>query len=219
MSIRILIADDHAVVRQGLCSLLGQEPGMTVVGEVADGRSAVRLSTELAPDVVIMDITMPDMNGIEATHQIKTSSPGIKVVALSIHSDRRMVARMLAAGASAYLTKDSPFEELTRALRTVIGNQTYLSPPIADTVTKEYVRRLLKEDESSSPAPDLSEREREVLQLLAEGNSTKQVASELHVSDKTVETHRRQIMRKLNLHSLAKLTKFAIREGLTSLEA
>jgi DNA-binding NarL/FixJ family response regulator len=219
MSIRILIADDHAVVRQGLCSLLGQEPGMTVVGEVADGRSAVRLSTELAPDVVIMDITMPDMNGIEATHQIKTSSPGIKVVALSIHSDRRMVARMLAAGASAYLTKDSPFEELTRALRTVIGNQTYLSPPIADTVTKEYVRRLLKEDESSSPAPDLSEREREVLQLLAEGNSTKQVASELHVSDKTVETHRRQIMRKLNLHSLAELTKFAIREGLTSLEA
>lgn len=219
MSIRILIADDHAVVRQGLCSLLGQEPGMTVVGEVADGRSAVRLSTELAPDVVIMDITMPDMNGIEATHQIKTTSPGIKVVALSIHSDRRMVARMLAAGASAYLTKDSPFEELTRALRTVIGNQTYLSPPIADTVTKEYVRRLLKEDESSSPAPDLSEREREVLQLLAEGNSTKQVASELHVSDKTVETHRRQIMRKLNLHSLAKLTKFAIREGLTSLEA
>jgi DNA-binding NarL/FixJ family response regulator len=219
MSIRILIADDHAVVRQGLCSLLGQEPGMTVVGEVADGRSAVRLSTELAPDVVIMDITMPDMNGIEATHQIKTTSPGIKVVALSIHSDRRMVARMLAAGASAYLTKDSPFEELTRALRTVIGNQTYLSPPIADTVTKEYVRRLLKEDESSSPAPDLSEREREVLQLLAEGNSTKQVASELHVSDKTVETHRRQIMRKLNLHSLAELTKFAIREGLTSLEA
>jgi DNA-binding NarL/FixJ family response regulator len=219
MSIRILIADDHAVVRQGLCSLLGQEPGMTVVGEVADGRSAVRLSTELTPDVVIMDITMPDMNGIEATHQIKTTSPGIKVVALSIHSDRRMVARMLAAGASAYLTKDSPFEELTRALRTVIGNQTYLSPPIADTVTKEYVRRLLKEDESSSPAPDLSEREREVLQLLAEGNSTKQVASELHVSDKTVETHRRQIMRKLNLHSLAKLTKFAIREGLTSLEA
>ena len=219
MSIRILIADDHAVVRQGLCSLLGQEPGMTVVGEVADGRSAVRLSTELAPDVVIMDITMPDMNGIEATHQIKTTSPGIKVVALSIHSDRRMVARMLAAGASAYLTKDSPFEELTRALRTVIGNQTYLSPPIADTVTKEYVRRLLKEDESSSPAPDLSDREREVLQLLAEGNSTKQVASELHVSDKTVETHRRQIMRKLNLHSLAKLTKFAIREGLTSLEA
>jgi two-component system response regulator NreC len=219
MSIRILIADDHAVVRQGLCSLLGQEPGMTVVGEVADGRSAVRLSTELAPDVVIMDITMPDMNGIEATHQIKTTSPGIKVVALSIHSDRRMVARMLAAGASAYLTKDSPFEELTRALRTVIGNQTYLSPPIADTVTKEYIRRLLKEDESSSPAPDLSEREREVLQLLAEGNSTKQVASELHVSDKTVETHRRQIMRKLNLHSLAELTKFAIREGLTSLEA
>jgi len=219
MSIRILIADDHAVVRQGLCSLLGQEPGMTVVGEVADGRSAVRLSTELTPDVVIMDITMPDMNGIEATHQIKTTSPGIKVVALSIHSDRRMVARMLAAGASAYLTKDSPFEELTRALRTVIGNQTYLSPPIADTVTKEYVRRLLKEDESSSPAPDLSEREREVLQLLAEGNSTKQVASELHVSDKTVETHRRQIMRKLNLHSLAELTKFAIREGLTSLEA
>jgi DNA-binding NarL/FixJ family response regulator len=219
MSIRILIADDHTVVRQGLCSLLGQEPGMTVVGEVADGRSAVRLSTELAPDVVIMDITMPDMNGIEATHQIKTTSPGIKVVALSIHSDRRMVARMLAAGASAYLTKDSPFEELTRALRTVIGNQTYLSPPIADTVTKEYVRRLLKEDESSSPAPDLSEREREVLQLLAEGNSTKQVASELHVSDKTVETHRRQIMRKLNLHSLAELTKFAIREGLTSLEA
>jgi len=219
MSIRILIADDHAVVRQGLCSLLGQEPGMTVVGEVADGRSAVRLSTELAPDVVIMDITMPDMNGIEATHQIKTTSPGIKVVALSIHSDRRMVARMLAAGASAYLTKDSPFEELTRALRTVIGNQTYLSPPIADTVTKEYVRRLLKEDESSSPAPDLSDREREVLQLLAEGNSTKQIASELHVSDKTVETHRRQIMRKLNLHSLAELTKFAIREGLTSLEA
>jgi len=218
MSIRVLIADDHAVVRQGLRSLLEQEPGITVVGEVADGRSAVRLSTELAPDVVIMDITMPDLNGIEATHQIKASSPDTKIVALSIHSDRRMVARMLSAGASAYLTKDSPFEELTRAVRTVIGNQTYLSPQIADTVTKEYVRNLLREDESS-PAPDLSDREREVLQLLAEGHSTKQTASQLHVSEKTIETHRRQIMRKLNLHSLAELTKFAIREGLTSLDA
>jgi len=215
MSIRILLADDHKIVREGLRALLEKQPGMEVIAEAEDGRTTVRLARELSPDVVIMDVAMPDLNGIGATDQIIAEAPDVKVVALSMHSDRRFVMEMFKAGASGYLLKDCAFEELARAVRAVAAGQTYLSPGIAGVVIKDYVRRL---SETNSAFSILTSREHEVLQLLAEGKSTKQIASRLHVSVKTVETHRRHIMEKLDIHSVAELTKYAIREGLTPLE-
>jgi len=167
--------------------------------------------------VVIMDISMPDLNGIDATHQIVTDVPGIKVIALSMHSDKRFVVGMFKAGAAGYLLKDSAFDELEQAVRTVLADQTYLSPKIATVVIKNYVPQVSTEDISAFSL--LSAREREVLQLLAEGKSTKDIASELFLSVKTIETYRQRIMDKLNIHNLADLIKFAIREGLTSLES
>jgi DNA-binding NarL/FixJ family response regulator len=216
MSIRVLLADDHKIIRQGLRSLLEKQQDMEVVAEAEDGRSAVRLAAEMAPDVVIMDVTMPDLNGIEATRQILSKSPDIKVVALSMHSDASFITEMLKSGAAGYLLKDCAFEELANAIRTVLGNQTYLSPAISGVVLEDYVHRLSKTGFSSPDA--LSDREREVLQLMAEGYSTKKIAQKLHISVKTVETHRRQMMSKLDIHTIAELTKYAIRRGLTSLE-
>jgi DNA-binding NarL/FixJ family response regulator len=216
MGIRILLADDHKITRQGLRSLLEKQQDMEVVAEAENGRAAVRLSAEMAPDVIIMDVTMPDLNGVEATRQILSKSPDIKIVALSMHSDATFVTEMLKSGAAGYLLKDCAFEELTRAIRAVIDEKTYLSPSISGVVVEDYIHRLSKPDFSG---PDiLSDREREVLQLMAEGNSTKQIAQKLHISVKTVETHRRQIMKKLDIHTVAELTKYAIRKGLTSLE-
>ncbi len=166
--------------------------------------------------MVIIDISMPDLNGIEATRQIVAESPGVKVIALSMHSDRKFVREMLSAGASGYMLKDSAFEELDKAISTVNDNQTYLSPGIADTVVKDYLGKIVTDNSAASIA--LTNREREVLQLFAEGKTTKQIASLLCVSIKTIETHRKQIMDKLGLNSIAELTKYAIREGLTSLE-
>ncbi len=214
MAIRILLADDHKIVRQGLRTLLQKEPDMEVVAEAEDGRASLKLAQELAPHVVIMDVGMPDLNGIEATRQVLAESPNIKVIALSMHSDRRFVVNMLKAGASGYLLKDSAFEELASAIRAVMTNKTYLSPGVSDVVIKDYI---------AGPKPDnsafsvLTAREREVLQLMAEGRSTKQIADRLIVSIKTIETHRQQIMSKLDMHSVAELTKYAIREGLSSL--
>jgi len=216
MSIRILLADDHKITRQGLRSLLEKQQDIEVVAEAENGRNAVRLAAELAPDVVIMDITMPDLNGVEATRQIISESPDIKIIALSMHSDSLFVTEMLKSGAAGYLLKDCAFEELTRAIRSVIDNKTYLSPSISGIVIEDYLHRLSKTDFSGSDV--LTDREREVLQLMAEGNSTKKIALKLHISVKTVETHRRQIMKKLNIHTVAELTKYAIRKGLTSLE-
>ena len=216
MKIKILLADDHKIVRDGLRTLVEKEPDMEVVGEAENGRQAVRLTQELTPDVVIMDITMADLNGIEAARQIHKEIPEVKVIALSMHSDRRFVAGMLEAGASGYLLKDCAFEELTRAIKNVVSNKIYLSPGITDVVVKDYLGKSTKA--SRSVFSNLTNREREVLQLLAEGRSTKQIAQSLHVSIKTIETHRRQIMKKLNMHSIAELTKYALREGLTSLE-
>jgi DNA-binding NarL/FixJ family response regulator len=216
MSIRVLLADDHKIIRQGLRSLLEKQQDMEVVAEAEDGRSAVRLAAETAPDVVIMDVTMPDLNGVEATKQILSSSPDIKIIALSMHSDSMFVAEMLKSGASGYLLKDCAFDELAKAISTVIDNKTYLSPAISGVVLEDYVFRLSK---AGFAGPDvLSDREREVLQLMAEGNSTKKIAQKLHISVKTVETHRRQMMGKLNIHTIAELTKYAIRKGITPLE-
>jgi len=216
MSVKILLADDHKITRQGLRSLLEKEPDMEVVAEAEEGRTAVRLVRELLPDVVVMDVSMPDLNGMEATHQIVAEHPNVKVIALSIHSDNLFVSEMLKSGASGYLLKDCAFEELARAIHVVVDGKTYLSPAVLGVVVDDYLHRLAKTESPSSEV--LTDREREVLQLIAEGKSTKQVALKLHISVKTVETHRRQIMSKLDIHTIAELTKYAIRKGLTSLE-
>jgi DNA-binding NarL/FixJ family response regulator len=216
MSLRILLADDHKITRQGLRSLLEKQQDMEVVAEAENGREAIRLAAEMAPDVVIMDITMPDMNGVEATRQILIKSPDIKIIGLSMHSDTVFVTEMLKSGAAGYLIKDCAFEELVRAIRTVFENKVYLSPSISGVVVEDYIQRLSQTSFTGSDI--LSDREREVLQLMAEGNSTKRIAAKLHISVKTVETHRRQIMSKLDIHTVAELTKYAIRKGLTSLE-
>jgi len=210
MALRILLVDDHQIVREGLRILLEKEPDMEVAAEAEDGRAAVRLAREVSPQVVIMDVAMPDLNGIEATRQIVAECPGIKVIALSMHADRRFVANMLKAGASGYLLKDSAFEELARAIRTVAADKVYLSPEVSDIVVRDYVKGP---QEEASVYSLLTPREREVLQLLAEGKATREIADCLHVSVKTVETHRQQIMYKLKVRSVAELTKYAIRGG------
>lgn len=215
MSISVIIADDHKIVRDGLRTLLETQPDIAVVAEAEDGRSAVQQVSSFSPDVVIMDIAMPDLNGIEATRQIVQNRPGVKVIALSMHSDKRFVGEMLKAGASGYLLKDCAFEELVTAIHAVKQNKVYLSPWITGLVVDNYVCSPARE--SQSVFTRLSDREREVLQLLAEGKGTKDVAHLLNVSIKTVETHRANIMTKLNLHTVAELTKYAIREGLTTL--
>jgi len=216
MSIRILLVDDHRIVREGLRGLLEKEADMQVVAEAEDGTTVLRLVEEMSPNIVIMDIAMPNLNGIEATRQIITRAPGIKVLALSMYSDKRFVMGMLSAGASGYLPKDCAFEELIQAIRVVAADGTYLSPRIVDIVVKNYFHHLEKTDYSAFFI--LSARERQVLQLLAEGRSVKEIACDLCLSAKTVETHRQHIMNKLNIRNIAKLTKYAISEGLTSLE-
>jgi len=216
MPARILLADDHAIIRQGLCSLLEKHPGFEVVGAAEDGRKALELVRELAPDIVIMDISMPNLNGIDATRKIIDELGDVKVIALSIHSSRRFVTEMLRAGASGYVLKECLFDELLEAIRTVLNGGIYLSSKITGVVVDDYVKRLTTKYEPE--APDLTEREREVLQLMAEGRSTKQIALQLHVSGKTIESNRRNIMDKLGIHSVAELTKYAVREGLTPLE-
>jgi DNA-binding NarL/FixJ family response regulator len=215
MKIKILLVDDHKILRDGICSIVKGYDDMEVIGEAADGRTAIRLAQELKPDVVIMDISMPDLNGIDATRRITAENPNIKVIALSMHYDKQFVSEIFKAGASGYLLKDSAFEELEHAIRIVVDGKTYINPQIASLVVESLV------SQSSSPSHKafslLTEREREVLQLIAEGKSTKQIAADLNVSTKTVESHRRQVMGKLNIRNVAELTKYAIREGLTSI--
>jgi DNA-binding NarL/FixJ family response regulator len=214
MSIKVMIVDDHQIVREGLRAMLEKEHDIKVVGEAVDGRMTERLARELAPDVIIMDVAMPDLNGIEATRQIVAELPGVKIIALSMHDDRRFVLNMFKAGAAGYMLKDCAFKDLAKAIRVVMTHKTYLSHEIADIVVKDYLA-------SSTPAESsvfqlLSPREREVLQLIAEGKTSAQIADNLHISVKTVESHRQQIMIKLKIKSVAELTKYAIREGLTS---
>lgn len=216
MSIRIIIADDHQIVRQGLKVLLEKEPDMEVVGEAEDGPSSVKMAKQLAPHVILMDIKMPDLNGIEATRQILSDLPDVKIIALSMYPDQRFVTNMLRSGARGYILKDCAFEELTQAIRTVMANKTYLCPLITEVVVKDYVN--LNPNPSQSSFAVLTAREREVLRLLTEGRRTSQIAKLLDISVKTVDTHRQQIIHKLGIRSLAELTKYAIREGLTTLE-
>jgi DNA-binding NarL/FixJ family response regulator len=217
MTIKIMLADDHQIVRQGLRNLLAAEPDMQVVAEADNGRKVLPLVEKFGPDIVIMDITMPGLNGIEATRQIQAECPGVKVIALSMHSDSLFVLNMLKAGASGYLLKDCALEDLVRAIRTVMGNKTYLSPGISDVVIKDFVSSWGRAAPSGAFSV-LTAREREVLQLMAEGKSTNDIADCLCVSVKTVESHRKQIMSKVGIRSVAELTKYAIRQGLTSLE-
>jgi DNA-binding NarL/FixJ family response regulator len=214
--IGILLADDHKIIRDGLRALIDRQEGMQVVGDAENGRQAVTLARELNPDVVVMDVSMPDLNGIEATRQILWSHPHIRVIALSMFSDRRFVTEILKAGASGYLLKDCAFDELIRALETVARDHTYLSPSISDVLIQDLVKEP-QPPETNSAFGVLTSREREILQLLAEGKSTKLIARHCHVSVKTVETHRHNIMEKLGIYSVAELTKYAIREGITPL--
>ena len=214
MSPTILIADDHRLLREGLRALL-ERGGFSVVGEADNGRSAVKLAKQLQPDIVITDIGMPDLNGVDATRQICAEAPRSKVLALSMHTESRLVLGILEAGASGYLLKDSAFEELSLAIEAISKGQNYLSPAIAGVVVKQSLGQL--RSKAGLPLSELSKREREILQLIAEGKSTKKIAATLHVSVKTVETHRKQIMDKLDIHSVAELTKYAVREGVTFL--
>lgn len=216
MTWRILIVDDHRVLREGIRSLLENRPDMEVVAEADNGRLAVSLAVELSPDVVLLDISMPGLNGLQATAEITSRCANTKVLALSVHSDRRYVVGMFEAGASGYLVKSCAFEELTRAIEAVCRGQTYLCPEIAGVVVDSLVKTQRRDPKTASP---LTSREQEVLQLVAGGSTTKNIAAELNLSIKTVDGHRSQIMAKLELTSVAALTKYAVREGLTSLDA
>jgi DNA-binding NarL/FixJ family response regulator len=216
MKIRVLIADDHQIVRQGLKQLLETQPDIEVVGEAEDGRTTLKLTRELTPDVIVMDVSMPELNGIDASVRIHSEFPDIKIIALSMYGDARFVTNMIKAGAYGYLLKDCAFEELAQAIRKVMANKTYLSPEAANIIIKDYFAHGTDSGPTSSSG--LSSREREILQLLAEGKRPKEIADLLYISPKTVDTHRQQIMHKLSFRSIAELTKYAIREGFTTLE-
>lgn len=211
---QVLIVDDHQILRQGLKSLLEKEPDLKVIAEAEDGRSALEIMQATPADVVIMDVAMPGLNGMEATRKALAINPAAKVIGLSMHTDQRFVTEMLRAGAAGFVSKECAFEELVQAIRTVEAGKRYLSPSLKglsdDSADGGFA-------EASNAFSSLTNREREVLQLMAEGQNTKQIAMNLHVSIKTIETHRRQIMEKLDLYSVAELTKYAIREGLTTL--
>ncbi len=213
MSTRVLVADDHEIFVEGLSALLSSEPKLEVVGKVTNAQQAVRQVREQEPDVVIMDLSMPDMSGIEATQLIRAERPGVKVLCLSMHADRGYVMGALDAGASGYLLKDSAKRELVNAIHAVMADQVYLSPAVAGMVVDAA------KSSTATPALELlTERERQILKMLAQGCCTREIADRLHLSVKTVGTHRSHIMSKLEIHSIAELTKFAIREGLTSVE-
>jgi DNA-binding NarL/FixJ family response regulator len=216
MSIKIILADDHAMLRHGLSKSFQNEKDMEVIAQAKDGRTTVELVKELSPNVVVMDIGMPDLNGIEATRQIVKDCPKVKVVALSMHSSKNFIIEMFKAGASGYLLKDCEFDELVNAIRQVVNNKKYISPAISDVVVDNYMQQ--PGNTKGTAFSILSQREREVLQLLTEGKGTKQVAKRLHISAKTVEVHRLNLMAKLKIDSIAQLTKYAIQEGLTQPE-
>jgi DNA-binding NarL/FixJ family response regulator len=215
-SMRIVIADDEGILRQGLSALIREQPDMEVVGEAQDGWQAVALAKELKPDAVVMDISMPNLNGVDATRQILAENPNIKVVALSMHPDRHYVMEILKAGALAYVLKCYFVDELIKALHAAAAGEHYLSPQITDVLVDEIVNKTSANDQNGLSR--LTGRQRQVLQLTAEGLSTKQIALRLCISPKTADANRREIMNELGIFTIAELTKYAIREGLTSAE-
>jgi DNA-binding NarL/FixJ family response regulator len=206
--IRILLADDHAVVRQGFRMILSAHPDLEIVGEAGNGREAVELAATLRPDVVVMDVAMPELNGIEATRRLTADNPHTRVVALSMHKDSVYVREILRAGARGYLLKDSVADDLVAAVRAVAAGEGYLSPGVSNAVLDDYRKHV------TNPIDLLSSREREVLQMLAEGKTNKEIAVVLNLSVYTVEAHRGRIMEKLNVHSINELVRFAVRNGL-----
>jgi two-component system response regulator NreC len=216
MNISVMLVDDHEVMRDGLRDLIEQVEGMSVCGEAKNGKDAIELSRTLHANVIIMDVTMPDTNGIEATGRILKESPGVKILVLSAHSDPRVAIEMFKAGASGYASKRSKFSEIIQAIREVMEGKIYISPQIAGAVVSDYMQRL---PFTSSPFELLASRQREILQMLAEGKTTKKIATDLHISPKTVDWQIHEIKHKLNLDTLAGLVKYAIRENLTSLES
>lgn len=216
MKTRILIVDDHQIIREGLRLLIERQEDLCVVGEAENGRQALDQVRQTAPHILLMDVGMPDLNGMEATRRIREQFPAVRVIALTMHADRQYLQEMLTAGAAGYLLKDCASEELVNALRTVRAGHTYLSPRVAGMMVEDWLR---KEADTPRTLSGLSGREREVLQLLAEGRATRDIADRLRVSAKTVESHRKNLMEKLRVSSVAELTKIAIREGLTPLES
>ncbi len=210
------MADDHRIVREGIRTLLERHPDLKVVGEVSNGIEAIEFARDLSPDVVVLDITMPEMNGSEATRQLIDENPNLKIIALSVHSDKDMVTEMLRAGASGYLTKECAFEELVQAIQQVVAGQKYLSMDIKERVAEDFISDYSRHDGNQRSL--LAPKERLILQLIAEGNSTKEIAGQLELSIKTVETHRLRMMNKLGITNIAGLVKYAIREGLTTLD-
>jgi len=217
MSIRILVVDDHGILRAGVNLIISQADDMEVVGEAADGHEGIELARKFKPDVVLMDISMPGLNGIDAARQIMDENPQVKVLALSAYCDRRFVKDMLKAGVLGYALKDGMADELVRAIRIVNSGERYLSDKVAKLVVEDYIQATEAEI-SRSPLDKLSIRERELLQLIAENKSTKEAAQLLHISIKTIDARRRSIMDKLGASGIADLTKIAIKEGLTSLD-
>ena len=215
MKLRVIIADDHVVFREGLRSLILRDPDIEVVAEAGDGSTAVRLAEELQPDMIMMDITMPKMSGIEATRQIVSNNRSIRVLVLSMESDRSFVVAALKAGANGYLLKESAFAEVTTAIRAVAAGEPYLCPKVANLVIKEFMQ--LEPDDERQTSRILTERESKVLQMIADGMSTKEISIAFNVSSKTIDSQRNSIMKKLDLYSIAKLTKYAIRNGISTL--
>ena len=216
MGIRIVLADDHRIVRDGLCALLAREKDIELIGQADDGLGAVRLARELRPDIVVTDVSMPGLNGVEATRRIRNDEPSVRVLCLSVHAESRMVLAVLEAGASGYVLKDCSYDELALAIRKAMADQVHLSAELVGLVVNEVRSRGPSQGAGGTPA--LTPREREMVQLLSEGLSTQQIADRLHVSIKTVATHREHVMQKLEISSLAELTRYALREGLSSLD-
>jgi two-component system response regulator NreC len=214
--IRVVLADDHRMMREGIRALLERQKDIEVVGEAADGREAVRLATQLSPDMVVMDVSMPLLNGIEATRQIRRDCPGVSVLILTVHESEEYVAQLLAAGADGYIIKRAAGDELISAIRAVNQGEAFLYPSVARVVIEDYVRRL-KDGEGLGVQDVLTGREREVLQLIAEGYTNREIADLLHVSIKTVQNHRSKIMNKLDLHDRGELIKYAIQQGIIHL--
>lgn len=214
MAVRVLLVDDHEIMREGMCALLRKCENVEVVGQAADGRIAITLVDQLNPDVVIMDIGMPNLNGIEATHQMMENHPALKILALSAHSDGSIVAKMIKAGACGYMLKDSAFQELQDGIATMLDGRTFLCSRISKVVFSDYINLITNPRWTGGDG--LSSREREVLQLVSEGHTTKEIAKTLHLSPKTVDSHREHIMEKLGIRNIAGLTKYALREGLTA---